>query len=213
MIETFIKALSEKCLQAISQSARKTTINITFNTIYTRILTYYITLHPTKNFGVVQQSKPAKFNIYTPPTLAGFFFCPAAIQPNTNVYSAFCSVHASYTTHAAKQRTGLHRRFSCDLSNSTALYTRPAKADIMPPAPRWSVSQRRSTSSAYQIQASRRTLYRSAQTAYYNNVYKGAPAGTLHPAGQSSGGRRGTIGGSRRISFSGFRPIANRSQQ
>ena len=81
----------------------------------------------------------------------------------------------SCTTHAAKQRTGLHRRFSCDLSNSTAVYTRPAKADIMPPAPRWSVSQRRSTSSAYQIQASRRTLYRSAQTAYYNNVYKGAP--------------------------------------
>lgn len=94
MIETFIKALSEKCLQAISQSARKTTINITFNTIYTRILTYYITLHPTKNFGVVQQSKPAKFNIYTPPTLAGFFFCPAAIQPNTSVYSAFCAVNA-----------------------------------------------------------------------------------------------------------------------
>ena len=30
---------------------------------------------------------------------------------------------------------------------------------------------------------------------------------------QGCGGRRGTIGGSRRISFSGFRPIANRGQQ
>jgi hypothetical protein len=141
MIETFIKALSEKCLQAISQSARKTTINITFNTIYTRILTYYITLHPTKNFGVVQQSKPAKFNIYTPPTLAGFFFCPAAIQPNTSVYSAFCAVNAVYTTPTAKQRTGLYSGFSCDCTRSTAHDTRPAQAAIIPPAPRLSVSQ------------------------------------------------------------------------
>nr|DAR07564.1 MAG TPA: hypothetical protein [Caudoviricetes sp.] len=43
----------------------------------------------------------------TPPTLAGLFFClvsaedtgllfcPFAIQPNTNVYSAFCIVYAT----------------------------------------------------------------------------------------------------------------------
>lgn len=46
----------------------------------------------------------------TPPTLAGLFFClasaegagllfcPAAIQPHTSVYSAFCSVHAVIPT-------------------------------------------------------------------------------------------------------------------
>ena len=33
---------------------------------------------------------------------------------------------------------------------------------------------------------------------------QGGRSGTLHPAGQSSGGRRGTIGGSRRISFRAF---------
>lgn len=41
-------------------------------------------------------------------------------------------------------------------------------------------------------------------------------SGTFYQAGQSingRGGRRRTIGGSRRISFSGFRPIANRGQQ
>lgn len=38
-------------------------------------------------------------------------FCPATIQPRTDVYSAFCAVYANYTAHAAKQRTGLCRRF------------------------------------------------------------------------------------------------------
>nr|DAO34745.1 MAG TPA: hypothetical protein [Caudoviricetes sp.] len=45
--------------------------------------------------------------ISTPPTLAGLFFClapaegagllfcPATIQPNTSVHSAFCFVHAT----------------------------------------------------------------------------------------------------------------------
>lgn len=152
-----------------------------------------------------------------------------------------------------------------------------ASSYTAPPAPRCSISQHCSTSSAYQIQTLRRTLYSSAQPPYYNKVYKGgsgvpllwihtrqcsipqtmparrgrllpcadrwqvlhpahllrgqrlhlyrvspaacnlapvssqgAPSqpGTLHPAGQSSGrgrgGRRGTIGGSRRISFRAF---------
>lgn len=105
---------------------------------------------------------------------AGLFFCPAKIQPNTSVYSAFCSVHASYTTHATKQHTGLYRGIPYDLPHSAAADTRPTQAAIIPPAPRWSVSQRRSTSSTYQIPTSHRTLYRSAQPPYYNKVYKGA---------------------------------------
>jgi len=45
---------------------------------------------------------------------------------------------------------------------------------------------------------------------------QGAPAGTLHPAGQSSG--KNAAGGAEpltaaAVSFSGFRPIANRGQQ
>ena len=186
MIETFIKALSEKCLQVILQSARKTAINITSNTIYIRILTYYITLHLTKNFGVVQQSRQAKFNIYTPPTLAGFFFCLASAEGaglfvlpcyNTTQYKRLQRVLYrpwSYTARTAKRRTGLYRRFSWDLPHSTATNTRPTQAAIIPPAPHWGVSQRRNTSSIYQIPAPRRTLHKAAQPPYYNKVYKGA---------------------------------------
>lgn len=42
----------------------------------------------------------------------GLLFCPAAIHPNTSVYIVFYTIHASYTAHAAKQHTGLCRRFS-----------------------------------------------------------------------------------------------------
>ena len=81
---------------------------------------------------------------------------------------------SSYTAHAAKQRTGLYSGFSCNLYRSTAADTRQTQAAIIPPAARWSASQRRSTSSTYQIPPPHRTLYSSAQPPYYNNVYKGA---------------------------------------
>ena len=139
----------------------------------------------------------------------------------------------NYTTNTAKQLTGLYRRFSCNCARSTAYNTRPAKANITPPAPRWSVSQRRSASSAYQIPPTRRTLYRPAQPHYYNKVYKSAayrrqcqPGGVSmfptsgglqsgtgsawHPPPggsiqqQGRGGRRGTTGGYRRSSFRAF---------
>ena len=88
----------------------------------------------------------------------------------------------SYTAHAIKQCTRLYRRFSGYLPYSTAANNRPTQAAITLPAPRWSVSQRRSTSSEYQIPAPRRTLYRSAQPPYYNKVYKGA---TVRPCYRS----------------------------
>lgn len=78
----------------------------------------------------------------------------------------------SYTAHAIKQCTRLYRRFSGYLPYSTAANNRPTQAAITLPAPRWSVSQRRSTSSTYQIPPPRRTLCRSAQPPYYNKVYK-----------------------------------------
>lgn len=106
--------------------------------------------------------------------MQGFYFCPAAVQPHTSVYSAFCAVRAIYTAHATKQRTRLYRGFSCNYARSTARDTRPTQAAIIPLVPRWSVSQHRSTSSTYQIPTTRRTLHRSAQPPYYNKVYKSA---------------------------------------
>nr|DAQ94861.1 MAG TPA: hypothetical protein [Caudoviricetes sp.] len=61
----------------------------------------------------------------------------------------------SYTANAAKRHTALCRGFSCYLPHFTAANNKPIQAAIIPPAPRWSVSQRRNTSSTYQIPASR----------------------------------------------------------
>ena len=44
----------------------------------------------------------------------------------------------------------------------------------------------------------------SLQSGTESAVRAGRHPGTLHPAGKSSGGRRGTIGGLRRISFWAF---------
>ena len=41
-----------------------------------------------------------------------FLFCPFEIQPRTSVCSAFCVVHAKFTTSDAKSFTGLCRSFS-----------------------------------------------------------------------------------------------------
>ena len=188
---------------------------------------------PVKKLGAVQRLKPAKSNIYARLVAglffclasaegAGLLFCPVTIQPHTIVYSAFCIVNANYTDRAAKQHTGLYRRFSRNLYRSAAADTRPTQAVIMPPAPCWGASHRSSVSSVYPIPTPRRTLYRSAHTAYYNKVYKGAavrpcygsmPDGAAYrrpcqPGGavqqQERGGRRGTIDGYRRISFRAF---------
>ena len=77
-------------------------------------------------------------------------FCPAAIQPNTSVYNAFLHRPCSYTANATKQRTRLYRCFFCRLPHSPAANTRPTQAAIISPVQCWSVSQRRSASSAYQ---------------------------------------------------------------
>ena len=124
----------------------------------------------------------------TPPTLAGLFFCLASVEgaglfflprcnaaPYKRLQRILCRQCIFYIAHATKQHTGLYRRFSCNYTRLTAHDTRPTQADIIPSAPRWSVSQRRSVSSAYQIPPPRRTLYNSAQPPYYNKVYKGAP--------------------------------------
>ena len=129
----------------------------------------------------------------------------------------------SYTANTSKQHTELYMGFSCDYTRSTDHDTRPAQAVIIPLAQSWSVSQRRNTSSAYQIPQPRRDAVQLSTAAlYYNNVYKVAgvrpcrgsmPDGAAYsrpcqPGGavqqQGRGGRRGTIGGYRRISFRAF---------
>ena len=164
--------------------------------------------------------------------MAGLFFCLASDTVQGFYFALLQYRHIQAFTAA----------FPADCALLTANDTRPTQAAIIPPVQRWSVSQRRSTSSAYKIPPPRRTLYRPAQSPYYNKVYKGAPpvmdpcqivqcttdytspahllsgqrlhlhrvspaAYDLAPgqqsecAGQPGGGRRGTIGGSRRISF------------
>ena len=159
---------------------------------------------------------------------AGLLFCPAEIQPHTSVYSAFCAVNATYTTHATKQRAGLCSGFSCDCARSTAHDTRPTQTAIISPAPRWSAHTRPDALHRYQIPTPRRTLYRSVQTAYYNKVYKSVPLLWIHARrcskSQTMPARRDSpAAGARRAArnhwrlspqlFSGFRPIANKGQQ
>jgi hypothetical protein len=79
------------------------------------------------------------------------------------------------------------------LTNPTTYDTRPTQAAIILPAPRWSISQRRSTSSAHQIPAPRQigggldTSHAWRLVVWHRSAVRGAPVGTLHPAGQSSG--------------------------
>ena len=186
-------------------------------------------------------------------------------MPKCKSLQRVCAVNAIYTAYAAKRRTGLYRHFPCDLHHSAYYNTRPTNADITPPAPRWSISQRRSASSTYQIPAPRRALYSSAQPPIIIRYIRSAPLLWTHarrcsipqtmparrvqrlhcqsdngqpgsvsilptPGGwrsgtgqlsgrtgsawhpphggavqqQERGGRRGTIGGCRRISFRAF---------
>ena len=95
--------------------------------------------------------------------MAGLFFCLASTKGARLLFLTCCNTPkhkllqhvlcrpCNYTTNTAKQRAGLYRGVSCNCTHSTAHNARPTQADIIPPAPRWCVSQRRSTSSAYQI--------------------------------------------------------------
>ena len=160
-------------------------------------------------------------------TVQGFYFCAAAYQPHTSVYSGFSAVHAIIRSKRQNRLQGFTAAFPliCHIPAHTIQQThKPTihhlrhagahhSAVVPPPIP--------------EIPPPRRTLYRSTQPPYYNKVYKGAAvrpcygsirrrcsitqtmparrgqrlrlyrvcpaAGTLHPAGQSSG--RGAAGG------------------
>lgn len=165
---------------------------------------------------------------------AGLLFCQATIQPNANVHIVFYTIHASYTAHAAKQHTGLCRRFSSYLPCFAAAVWR-----VHPAIPRrlhhaGTYHSTRAPYSLYQIPPPHMDAVQVSTAAYYNKVYKGAPpvmdpcqtaqhtADHASPAGssrrlaiwhpspggavqqQERGGRRGTIDGYRRSSFRAF---------
>ena len=69
----------------------------------------------------------------------------------------FCK--RNYTANTVKKRTGIYRGISCNLTHSSAHSTAATQANYAPPAARWSVSQRRSTSTdtRYQRHAGRCT--------------------------------------------------------
>ena len=71
---------------------------------------------------------------------------------NRHLLCRFVGGVCNYTKNAMKRRAWLCSGFSCYLPYSAAANIRPTQAAIMLPAPRWSVSQRRRTSSAYKIQ-------------------------------------------------------------
>lgn len=125
---------------------------------------------------------------------AGLLFLPCSNTATNKRLQRVLHRQCSYTANAAKQCTELCMGFSCDCTRSTAHDTKPTQAAIIPPAPRWSVSQRRNASSTYQIPAPRRKLYRPAQPPYYNKVYKSAadckqcqPGGAVQQRGAAGG--------------------------
>jgi hypothetical protein len=129
--------------------------------------------------------------IPTPPTLAGLFFClasaegagllfcPAAIQPNTGVYGAFCAVNAIIPPMPQNSAQGSTWAFPAIFRVLLLLFY-GASCYIAPPATRWSTPQRRSTSSTYQIPAPRRTLYRPAEPPIIIRYIKSAPLLWIH---------------------------------
>lgn len=165
----------------------------------------------------------------------GFYFALlqcSPIQAFTADFASFMQLyHPRYkTVHRALQ--GLFLLFAvfcrCRVSGASS-YTAP-------PAPRWDVSQRRSTSSAHQIPAPRRDAVQLSTAAYYNKVYKGAGVQQIADRASPEGSRcfprlalawhrvslalcflPGTAARNHwQLSpqlFSGFRTIANRSQQ
>ncbi len=151
-----------------------------------------------------------------------FLFCPFEIQPRTSVCSAFCVVHAKFTTSDAKSFTGLCRSFSGYLPHFAPVIrlrillcctSCKALEDIQASAAPPPIPDTTATPDAAQDRAA----------AYYNNIYRGAcrcvpvmdPCQAVqHIADHASGGgRRGTIGGLSPHLFSGFRPIANKGEQ
>lgn len=168
---------------------------------------------------------------------AGLLFCSAAIQPYTSVYSVFCVVHA---TIYRKRRKTVHRALQWLLLWFAPFYRRRYQTDTSGYNTTCTTLERithaRTACTRYQIPPPRRTLYRSTQPPYYNNVYKGAWVQQIADRASPEGSRcfprlalawhrvslalcflPGTAARNHwRLSpqlFSGFRPITNKGEQ
>ena len=160
--------------------------------------------------------------------MQGFYFCPAAVQPHTSVYSAFCAVRANLyrtrykTAHKALQGIFLqlcplnsprHQTDTSGYNTACATLERITASQHLQYIP-----DTRRHAGRYTGQHSRPIIIRyiraqrcapvidPCQTVQHIADHaspaacdlapvssEGAPAGTLHPAGQSSG--RGAAGG------------------
>lgn len=112
------------------------------------------------------------FALY-PLRVQGFYFALLKCSPIQAFTARFVPSMQLYRPHRKTAHRALQAFF-----RPFAVFCRCCMAGASdyttPPAPRWSTSRHRNASSAYQIPPPRRTLYSSTQTAYYNNVYKGA---------------------------------------
>ena len=112
--------------------------------------------------------------MFTRSEMAGFFFCLASGTVQGFYFAllqysrtqAFTAAFITSMQLYSKRRKTAHRALQERFRLFTLFCRRcvaGASAYTAPAATRWSVSQRRSASSAYQIPAPRRTPYRSAQ--------------------------------------------------
>ena len=159
--------------------------------------------------------------------MQGFYFCPAAVQPHTSVYSAFCAVNAIIPPTQQNSAQGFTSAFPVicpilqpiiqDRHKRLQYHTRHAGAHHSAAAPpahtRYHRHAGRCTGQHSRpiiiryIRAQRcAPVIDPCQTVQHIADHaspaacdlapvssEGAPAGTLHPAGQSSG--RGAAGG------------------
>lgn len=139
--------------------------------------------------------------IYTRPFLAGLLFCLASTRCRAFILPCYntapckrlqriLSRTCSYTASAAKQRTGLYSGFSCDLPHFTTANNRPTQAAIIPPAPRWSVSQRPDDIQRVPDTSATPDAAQVSTAPYCNKAYKMVQhiADHANPAGQPGGG-------------------------
>ena len=97
----------------------------------------FINLHPANVAGL--------FFCLAPAEGAGLLFCPTAHEPHKSVYSGFYIIHAVIPPTPQNGAQGFTGAFPA-ICRVFSLLCGCASGYTAPPAPRWSVSQHRSTS-------------------------------------------------------------------
>lgn len=155
-------------------------------------------------------------------TVQGFYFCPATIQPNTSVYSTLCIIHAIIPPKRQNRLHGFTAAFPliCAIPAHTIQHPHKPPIHRLRNAGWHTVKCCTSTNTRYHRHAGRCTGATCPPTIImYIRVQRCAPVVDLcqavqhsadHASGsgtvqwQGHGGRCGTTGGYRRISFLAF---------